>query len=96
MSNTDQTVLLGQLIAEIAKFGGSSKEDADRLARILLPHIKSYAIAEQARIKAEARLVELDLLEQAINAGVVPASTEIQTYKLDRLENLMALLDGMS
>lgn len=40
---SNEKTLLGQLIAEISKFGGASKEDASRLAKILLPHIDSYA-----------------------------------------------------
>lgn len=42
--------IMGQLIAEIAKFGGASKEDASRLARILLPHIDAYS--EQREVEA--------------------------------------------
>ncbi|TFB85823.1 hypothetical protein E3O44_12540 [Cryobacterium algoricola] len=38
----EQDSLLGQLIAEIARFGGADKTKASQLARILLPHINSH------------------------------------------------------
>lgn len=42
--------MMGQLIAEIAKFGGSDKKKASALASILLPHIEQYGqgIAREA------------------------------------------------
>jgi len=51
--------LMGQLIAEIAKFGGDTKDHASQLARILLPHIESYVQSrtdEALRKQGEAML----------------------------------------
>ncbi len=53
-TSLDETTM-GTLIAEISKFGGSNKEDASRLARILLPHIEAY-LAQKIK---EARVDEL-------------------------------------
>lgn len=56
MSDTTKAgelAFLGKLIAEISKFGGASKEDASRLARILLPHIDSYAAQERTKLVDE-------------------------------------------
>lgn len=52
--------LLGQLIAELAKFGGMGKTKASQLARILLPHITS----DKQRLLKE-------LMEQAVDDGEV-------------------------
>lgn len=46
----------GQLIAEIAKFGGMDKAKASQLATILLPHIENHT--QQERV--EAKITELE------------------------------------
>lgn len=59
---SNEKTLLGQLIAEISKFGGASKEDASRLAKILLPHIDRYAEQTPQPQPAEAgKLRQSDL-----------------------------------
>lgn len=42
--------LLGQLIAEIAKFGGIDKSKSSQLAKILLPYVDTYAAQQQTSL----------------------------------------------
>lgn len=52
---------------------------------------KAAIAAKLASIELKARLVELDMLEQAINSG-----SNIQGHKLLRLEDLTARLDQLA
>jgi hypothetical protein len=87
--------LMGKLIAELAKFGDMDKQQASRLARILLPHIKSHAEQEKAAAVLAARIDEVRHMphqqtpsEHVMSKDAIPLPVECHCYKGRRLAEL--------
>lgn len=87
--------MLGQLIAEIAKFGGDDKDHASQLATILLPYIDTYAArrADEAK-KYEFNLGALGIIGHYKQWLAMGLTTMQMAAKFDEIEpNIRAALN---